>query len=250
MSDQKKSSIQSIDRACAILKCFDRGVRLGLMDICSQVGLHKSTAYGILNALAANGLLTKDSDGKYQLGIELCRLAANVDQDIRSLGLPHLRQLLAKTGETVNLVIPDDTHVIYIEKLESPQAMRICTYIGMRVPMYCTAVGKAILAFLPEEEASDILDRSMLVKKTEHTITSKEALLRQLAEIREAGYALDREELEYGLVCVAVPILSSGGSPIAAFSCSGPAQRMTGNIIAALAHDLMLHAKALSGMCN
>ena len=144
-----KATIQSVDRAVAILKCFGQGDRLGITDISKRLGLHKSTVFGLVNTMASHRLLEKETDNdKYQLGIELFRLGANVQSGLRDVCLPRVRQLVEATGETVNLVVPDGTDVVYIEKRESPHSMRICTSIGQRMPMYCTAVGKVILAFM------------------------------------------------------------------------------------------------------
>jgi DNA-binding IclR family transcriptional regulator len=247
--ENSEPSVQSIDRAIQILRCFENGGRLKLSEISNAVGLHKSTTYGIVTTLKNNGLLEKNEEtGKYQLGIELCRIAASVQMDLRGICNQHIRQLSDSTGETVNLVIPDDADVIYIEKQESNRSVKISTSIGKRLPMYCTGVGKAILAFLPIEEASSILDKTMLVPYTKNTLTSKDAIIRQLEQARERGYALDMEELEYGLVCVAVPLLNNRRRPIAALSCSGPKQRMSTERIDAISSDLIQHADAIFRM--
>jgi len=241
--------VQSINRAIQILRCFENGNKLGLTEISTAVGLHKSTTYGLITTLKNNGLLDKNEDtGKYQLGVELFRIAANVQMDLREICSPHIRQISEYTGETVNLVIPDGINVIYIEKQESDHSVKISTSIGKRLPMYCTGVGKAILAYLPAQEASSILDRTMLVPYTKNTLTSKESLIKQMEQTRESGYAVDMEELEYGLVCVAVPIINHQRRPIAALSCSGPKQRMSGERIESIFSEMSLHAGEISRM--
>ncbi len=242
-------SVQSIERAVAILRCFEKGSKLTLTEICAAVGLHKSTTYGIVTTLKNSGLLDKNEEtGKYQLGVGLYRLVANVELDLRDVCVPHIRSLCETTGETVNMVVPDGTHVIYIEKRESAHSVRISTSIGKRLPMYCTAVGKAILSCMSPEEASLLLDRTSLVPQTRFTLTGKDDILRQLVEVRERGYALDSEELEYGLVCVAVPIVNAHGVPIAALSCSGPIQRMSEERINVISQELLAHAHAVSAV--
>lgn len=247
--NKSEPSIQSIDRAVRILHCFEKKSELSLSEICSEVGLHKSTVYGILTTLKNNDLLQKDPDtGIYTLGLGLYRLASNVNMDLRRIALPHLQGLCNDTTETVNLVIPDGTNIIYVEKCESSLSMHVSTNIGTQLPMYCTAVGKAILAYLDEEQASRILDQSELIAKTENTITSKDRLLRSLPEIRRRGYALDEEELEYGLVCIAAPVVSSVGQPIAAVSCSGPIRRINPETIPSLAERVTRCALHISEM--
>lgn len=244
-------SVQSVRRAIEILQCFNNNEALTLTQISKKVGLHKSTTYGIVSTLREAELLYKNEETeKYQLGTELCRIAANVRVGLRNICLPHIGKLCVETDETVNLVIPDDTSVIYLEKTESQHSVRSCTSIGMRLPMYCTAVGKAILAYLPPEEASAVLDRSMLVPRTVNTLTSKDAILKEIQNIRLTGYAVDQEELEEGLVCVAVPVLNLKGNAIAAISCSGPKQRMKDDRVQKIAELLLQHARQVSYIIN
>ena len=242
-----KTTIQSVDRAVEILKCFENEDGLGITEISRRLGLHKSTVFGLVNTLASNRLLEKKHDSdKYQLGIELFRLGANVRSGIREIGAPHIKQIVEATGETVNLVIPDGSDVIYIEKKESPHSMRICTSIGQRMPMYCTAVGKTILAFMGDAERNALIGSIELRPRTENTICAREELAAQLEKVRSTGFALDDEELEYGLVCVAVAILNKHSEPVAAISVSGPKQRMSQSKIAEVYNELAVHSREIS----
>jgi len=245
MSDgNNRSTVQSIDRAVEILKCFEHSDKLGVTEISKLLKLHKSTVFGLVNTMASHKLLEKapDSD-KYQLGIELFRLGANVRSGIREVGAPHVRQLMEATGETVNLVMPDGGYVVYIDKCESQHSMRICTSIGLRLPMYCTAVGKVILAYMTETDRGPIISDMEIVPCTENTIKSSEELLAQLNTIKKYGYAIDDEELEYGLVCIAVPVLNRTGEPVAALSVSGPKSRMTQSKIGEIYNELIQHSR-------
>lgn len=220
--------IQSVQRAVDILRCFESRELLGITEIAERSGLNKSTAFGIVATLTAEGLLEQDvSTGRYRLGLELFRLGNLVNTSTRRLIMPELEKLSQTLEETVNYVRPDGSDVVYLIKKESPHSMRICTKTGQRLPMYCTAVGKAILAYMPEEQRTGILDGYQFKPFTENTVPNKETLLLQLQEIRKSGYAVEREEFEAGLVCVAVPILDDNRRPIAAISCSGPKDRMT-----------------------
>lgn len=251
-TDEKKArpsepSIQSVERAIMILRCFEKHKKLSLAEICSMVSLHKSTVYGLTTTLKNGGLLDKDTEtGKYRLGVGLYRLAALVETNLRDLCLPHIRALCEETEETTNLVVPDGTCIIYMEKQESVRSVHIGTGIGQRIPMYCTAVGKAIMAWLRFDEASSILDRSRLIPYTNFTLTSKETILEDLTRIRQRGYAVDVEELEYGIVCVAVPLLNAFGKPVGALSCSGPKHRMSEERIRFIAQRLMHHSTEVS----
>ncbi len=247
MKSGEKNTIQSVDRAIMVLRCFDRGEKLGITEISRRLGLHKSTTFGLVNTLAENKFLEQDPEtGRYYLGIGLFRISANVQISIREIGIPYVKRLVESTGETINLVVRDDIYVVYIEKIESSHSMRICTRIGQQLPMYCTAVGKAMLAYLSPDEVASILERTKMTAYTNRTITTRAALKATLDQVRAQGFAIDDEELEEGLVCVAVPILNSAGYPIAAISVSGPKQRMTEERVNAICEELKTQAAAMN----
>ena len=225
---QRIAPIQSVERAIWILKCFETHDELSLSEISRMLALHKSTTFGLVSTLEAYRLLEQDqSSGKYRLGIELFRLGSKVNVDLRSIVAPYLDKLVRICGETVNFVIPDGDSVVYLEKKESPHSMRIATALGQREPLYRTATGKAILAKLPLDTAKEILQRTKFERMTSNTLLSVEEVLQQLSVIRKCGYAVDNEELEYGLVCLGVAIMDSNNKPVGGISVSGPASRMT-----------------------
>lgn len=227
MTTRKQPPIQSITRAISILRCFADKQELGLTEISNKLGLHKSTAAGIINTLKDEAILVQSQkNGKLRLGIELFCLSVNAKIELGELAMPHLDNLLHETEETVNLAIRDRVHIVYIEKKESPHSMRICTSIGKRLPLYCTAIGKVILAFMDEAERELVLDELVFYPFTKKTITDKRMLLETLAGIRTEGISYDFEELENGLVCVAAPIFNKYRQPVAAVSVSGPSIRM------------------------
>jgi DNA-binding IclR family transcriptional regulator len=220
--------IQSVERAIAILRCFEERDELGLTEISEMTGLNKSTAFGLINTLRKEKFLKSDEkSGRLTLGVGLFRLSVNVKLDLKNICSPYINELLQTTKETVNLVIRDEDNVIYIEKKESPYSMRISTRIGQQLPLYCTAVGKAILAFLRDDEIQEYIGRVRLKPFTSKTLTSRKELQKQLLQLRTEGYAYDIEELETGVICVAVPILSREKTPVGGLSVSGPASRMT-----------------------
>jgi DNA-binding IclR family transcriptional regulator len=246
-SGQGEPSIQSVDRAIQILRCFLGDSQLTLTEICNAVGLHKSTGFNIISTLKNNGLLDKDEEsGKYRLGTELYRLAASANQNIRSISVPHIRQICAETGETVELVIPDDTHITYIEMQESSQWLKIGSAVGKRIPMYCAAAGKAILANMPSEQASSILDRSKLEPLTPTTRISKDALMEEFKEIRQLGYAVNMGELDNGLIAVAAVIVNRRGDPVGSISCSIPTVRCSDKRIEQIGQLLKKHTDDIS----
>jgi IclR family KDG regulon transcriptional repressor len=243
---KNKGTIQSLERAVSILRCFDEHPLLRITDISKMLSLHKSTVYGLVNTMVKTKLLEQDKEsGKYRLGLELLRLGTNVKSNLQSKVTPYLHKLAERFNETVNFVVRDDDCVMYVEKIESPHSMRICTKIGQRMPMYCTAVGKAILAYCDEQDVQQVLSRAEYVKFTENTLTDKDVIINQLKDIRRVGYALDREELEYGLICVAVPILDFRSKPIGGISVSGPATRMGEQQQTSIARTLISYAKEI-----
>ena len=239
--------IQSVERAVEILRCFENAETLGISEIAAKTHLNKSTAFGLVSTLAATGLLEQDEEtSRYRLGLELFRLGNRVDAGLRRFVIRELDALSAAVEETANYVRPESGDVVYVVKRESPHSMRICTQIGQRLPMYCTAVGKAILAFTPETEKRAIISGFTYKAFTKNTVTSDAALLEALDQIVRDGYAVEREEFEYGLVCVAAPVLDAGGRAVAAISCSGPAGRMTDEKIRQCQDALRQHVERLA----
>ena len=220
--------IQSVQRAIAILRCFEEHEELGVTEISVLVGLNKSTTFGLINTLRNEKLLqVNEKTGKLWLGLGLLRLSENVKRDLRNICSPYINQLLYTTKETVNLAVRDGDNAIFIEKKESPQVMRISTTISQPIPLYCTAAGKAILAGLPDTEIDNYLKRVRLKAFTEKTLKSKTALWEQIRRIRAEGCAFDEEEMAYGIICVAVPLVGSDKKIVGGLSITGPSARMT-----------------------
>lgn len=239
--------IQSVDRAIQILKCFEDNEELGVTEISKIINLHKSTTFGLICTLEANKLLEKNEDtGRYRLGIELFRIGTKVNSSLRRIAFPYLEKLVKMFQETVNLVILDDIYVIYLEKVESTHSMRISTVVGGKLPLYCTAVGKAILANLTEEELNDKINKMEFMKFTDKTICDKDMLLKSLKDIKKNGYAEELEELEVGLTCIGAPIYNHLGTAFAAISVSGPTSRMNDNLRKEIRGTLMKFAQEMS----
>ena len=243
--------IQSIERVANILNCFDQDSKLGITQISKKVGLTKSTTFGIVSTLTKLGFLEQEkSSGLYMLGLELFRLGNKVDAEGRNVISRELESLVDNLGETINYVRRQGNNVIYIAKKESPHSMRISTTVGMSLPMYCTGVGKAILAYLPQEEQDAVISETDFCTLTDNTHVSEATLRSELKKIRSQGFALDSEEMEYGLTCVAVPILNPQSYPIAAISCSGPSVRMSPEKIAVCQNELRSSAARLASLLS
>lgn len=200
---------------------------IGLADLSLQLHMPKSTVHRYLATLTQLGLAERRGDDRFRLGTKVIELAGSflASSDLRSESQAELDALSAQTDETVHLAVPSDTEVVYIAKVESKHALRMYSYIGARLPMYCTALGKAILAFGLPERTRKVLARK-LKPRTPRTIITPEALLAELESIRAQGYALDDEENEVGVRCVSAPILDYTRLAVAAMSISGPSDRM------------------------
>jgi len=222
---------QTLDRALSVLlEVGENGARgLGLAECSQLLGYSKPTTHRILRTLTRRGFLRVDDEtGLYTLGVANLRLGmAFLDQlDLRREALPVLTQLCERTRETVHLGVLSGAAVVYIDKVESPQAVRMFSRVGHTMPAYSTGIGKAILAYLPTEELRAILP-ARLPPRTPSTITSRARLEEHLAEVRGHGYSTDDVENEDGIRCVGAPVFDHTGAVCAGISIAGPATRIT-----------------------
>lgn len=224
------SPILVLEKTFRLLGSFDAEHReWGVTELSKKLAINKSTVSKILSMLETYRFLSKDRETrKYGLGLRLFELGSLVtDQmDLQRVALPHMEELNKKVGETVHLVVMDNFEIVYINKVESPQSLRIVTRVGGRLPAYCTGVGKVLLAALSPEELDRFLRKTPLKKYTRHTVTDPNKLKETLAQIRLKGYALDLEEFSIGLMCVAAPIFNFLKKEVAALSISGPTHRV------------------------
>ncbi|MDR7542758.1 MAG: IclR family transcriptional regulator [Armatimonadota bacterium] len=222
--------IQAVDRALQILEALaEAGTPLTLSAISARAGLHVSTAYRLLRTLHRRGFVEQDTEtGQYRIGVRAFRVGSSFLEEI-GLGRrlrPMLADLAARTGETANLVVRDSLEAVYIDHVIGNKVSKLFTEIGQRVPLHCTAVGKVLLAYAPPAERDDLLAHLDLRRLTPNTITSRSALRRELVAVRSAGCAVDREEHELGVACVAAPVWGASGHLVAAMGVSGPGGRV------------------------
>jgi IclR family transcriptional regulator, KDG regulon repressor len=220
-----------LDRTAAILDALAAcDEDLSLFELSARLDLHKSTIHRLLMVLERHHLVERRAqNGKYGLGLKLFELGTKA---FARLGLgerahPFLERLAAETGETAHLCTLDDGEVIYLEKVEPSRSVRVPSSVGQRNPAHCTAVGKALLAFLPQSEVDALIRRRGLKAYTRHTITGTAPLKRELGAIRNRGYAIDDEEIEEGLRCIGAPVRDHSGRVVASMSIAGPAFRLT-----------------------
>jgi IclR family acetate operon transcriptional repressor len=231
MSAQKREyNIASLQRGLRILQLMGQAGRgLPASEIAKLSGLPVSTVHRFLVNLEAGGFLSKDDLSNYHLGVACVSLgqAAREQLDVRKASLAHLEQLNRSTRETVHLTVRHKLSAVYIEKLDSPEPLRIHSRIGASVPLYCTAVGKVMLAYLDAEERERAINEIELRRFTENTVGSIQELQTRLARVRKDGFACDLEEHEPHIRCIAAPIFDHSGAVNASLSVTGPAVRMS-----------------------
>jgi IclR family acetate operon transcriptional repressor len=215
-----------------------------LREIVTSTSINKSTAYRFLSHLETEGYVFRDSDGYYMVGPKLAKLGngATYQATLCRTSAGILEKLRTDTGETVNLAVLDGSEILYLSVFESQHTFRMVSEVGRRRPLYCTALGKAILAHLPPELQRKIISTTRFERFTPHTIGSSEELARELHKIHRRGYALDDEETVAGARCVAVAILNRDRKVIGGVSVSGPVVRVTKRQVPEFA--ALLHAAA------
>lgn len=228
----KRNLVQSVDRVLDILEALSTVPQgMNLSDLADVTQLHVSTAHRLVNSLTDRGYAHKDqSTGKYRLTLRLFEISRRVSSllDLLSASEHRLEELACFAREAVHLVERDGSQIVYLYKFEPFQHLvNMNTYVGCRNPMYCTGVGKSILAMLPPKEVKAIWEDTTIQAFTPQTITSLAEMQQELALIRRQGYAFDNEEHEIGVRCVAAPICDWKGDPIGAISVSAPVSRLT-----------------------
>ncbi|AEF94774.1 transcriptional regulator, IclR family [Desulfotomaculum nigrificans CO-1-SRB] len=245
-----ETQIRSVGKALTIINYLAESPgEMPLVKIASKLGMAKSTVHGLLSTLKDFGYIEQSPfTGNYKLGIRLFELGSIVANsfDVRTIAAPYIQQLVDKIEETVHLVTLDKGEVLYIDKRESHQSLRIVSQIGMRLPAHCTGVGKALLAYLPPEELKYLIKTKGLPRYTQNTITDPEKLEEELRRVRERGYAVDVEEIMESLCCIAAPVFDHTGKAVAAISVSGPTARLEGERFDMIVTMVMQTAKEIS----
>jgi len=236
--------VQSVHRALDVLEALSAsGGTASLSDLAAACGLPVPTLHRLASTLADRGYLRQAPDRRYSLGSRLVPLGADAHALLGERALPVLRQLADQAGESANLAVLTAGRAEYVAQAPGRHTMRIFTEVGNRVALHCTGVGKALLAAVPPAQAAKLITAAPLAARTAATITEPAALQTEIKLIRERGYALDEGEMEIGVRCVAVAI---PGTPPMAVSVSGPAARMTDDLVTDLVSALTAAARQLS----
>lgn len=221
-------TVQSVDRAVAVLEILAREGEAGVTEIAAELGVHKSTAFRLVTALERRDLVEQNGErGRYRLGVGILRLAGatTARMDLVQQARPVCEALALEVNETVNLTVLSGHDALYLDQVSGTSVIQLHNWVGQRIPLHCTSNGKILLAHLAPDRLAEVL-QPPLRRFTPHTVTSLRRLREELAVVREQGYATAVEELEEGLVAVAAPVCNAAGTVVASVSASGPAFRL------------------------
>ncbi len=242
--------LTTVRNALRVLKVFrDASGDLGVSDLARRVDLGKSTVHRLVTTLTAEGFLTQDpATGRYRLGLVLAELgaAATIDKNFHAAAIGPLEELWKLTGETVQLALLDGREVVFVERIESPNTLRLFNEVGRRNWAHASGTGKVLLAFLPSDELDRLLDGWKLPALTPHTITDPAALREELDRVRARGYSQNINEASVGIVSVGAPIRDATGRAVAAVSSAGPALRLHAAVMESHAGAVLAAAEAIS----
>lgn len=250
MTKQTEAHVKSIERAFLIVDALAEEPREhSLTELAGSLGWPKSTVHGILSTLVQYRYVEQSTEtGRYRLGVRFFELGVKVGKmwDIRSIAMPYMQKLNAELGEMVQLGTEDHGEILYLEKLDSAHLIRIVSEIGGRLPIHCTGLGKALLAYMPPATVKRVIREKGLASYTPNTITNPAALERELSRIREQGYAIDDGEIMLGLRCVAAPIFDGKGQVRYALSISGMQGNLEGERLEKMTNRVVSAAAAIS----
>lgn len=229
----KTNSVKSVLKAFLIMEELDKSGELSIGDLSERLKMDKATVHRLINTIKEAGYVDQNPDNKkYSNGLKLLAIGNRVmdKMGVKHISRASIEELSEKTGETANLGVRVGNKIYYIDKLESNSTIKVGQSIGTNVPCYCSALGKAILAFTDEVVVRDILDGVIFERYTDNSIADKTVFLEELKRIKERGYSVDDEEYVVGLICIGAPIFDYHGSPIAAISVSIPKYRYDENL--------------------
>lgn len=227
MSDQYL--LKTLANAIEVLSLFEEEVSLAPKEIAERIDMNRTNLFRILYTLRHGGLLELDpKTGKYQIGMKTIHLASLSLQrlDIKHICHPYLVSLRDLVEETVHLVVINNNLATFIDKIGANEDVHMGSYVGWTAPLYCTASGKLLLSFEPDKVIKEYFETVKLKRYTDNTIYNFNTFLKNIREIREVGYSIDKEEMVEGLTCFAIPIKEHKGHAIASISVSGPTTRM------------------------
>jgi DNA-binding IclR family transcriptional regulator len=229
--NKQRKTIASVIKAIDVIEHLAQSAEdLGVTEISEDLGMGVSATYHLLNTLRECGIIDQDDKTKkFKLSLKLWQIGmkAYSKNNISVIIKPYLKKLKELTGETANLTVLDNDHIVYVAQEESDKAIKMFTKTGASAPLHCTGAGKILLAYQNEEKKNNILNNIELKKYTEFTITDKNELIKKLDEIKRQGYGFDEEERNLDVFCVGAPVFGINGEIIGCLSISGPKSRFT-----------------------
>ena len=233
MEEESKNPIQVAEKLFRVIELLAENGPMGIMELSASLGFHKSTVHRLVASLQYMGYIRQDEESlKYYLSLKFLEIGSRI---------------LEQTGETVHLVKREGTEAVYIDKVESfASSIRMVSRVGSRIPLYCSGVGKALLAELTDREIGEIWKNSRIRKLTPRTITELPVLMERVEQVRKDGYAVDDEENEEGVRCIAASLRDYHKDPVYALSISAPANRMTDQRILELKEYVLAFRQELS----
>lgn len=245
---EKYFFISSLAKGIKVLEQIAEHGPLTVTGVANMLGYNRAAAHRFLATLRELGYVEKAETDCYHLTFRLLEIGMKADNrsEIPRLARIYTQELSVAFNETVNLGYFDGWDIFHLDKIDSKEILRVDSPLGSRAPAYCTALGKAILAFLPQEELENYLIRTKLKARTPNTITKRKQLFKELKEIHERGYSQDNEEMAAGLRCIAAPVFDRNGRSVYAISVSGPSIRMTDERIQSIHPKVQEVCKSLS----
>lgn len=238
-----KNPIQAVENTIAILYKVAELEDAGVTELADHLDITKGTVHNHLSTLEESELVVKE-DGRFRLGLRFFEFGEQIKDSykIYDIGRPEVDKLAEETGELGNILVEEHGRGIYLYRSKGENALSLDTGIGSRVYLHQTALGKAILAHLSEDRVDEIIDTHGLEPSTRHTVTTRDGLLENLAQVREQGYALDMEERAEEIRCVAAPVITNDGIVRGAVSVAGPASRMQGEYLESRVSNMVKRA--------
>jgi len=250
MPRPKEYSVPAVERALSVLQCVGDSKRgFSISEIGRRLRIPKSSAHLILTTLERRGFLQKNTQtGRYHFGLQLVSLSRTAleNLDLREEAKPFLQSLMQQTGLTVHMAVLERDEAVIVEKVEAPGLVRLASWIGRRLDINCTGVGKALVAFLPDDDLEDLIRTKDFARHNQRTIVSKSALKKELMRVRQLGYAVDNEEDEPGVCCLGAPVFDENGKAVAAISVAGTTSQIGTDRIPVLARQVMQAARSMS----
>lgn len=244
--------ISSVNNIARILDCFSKeNTEIGVTEIASLLDMKKSNVHHLIKTLQGESILVKTHNRKYKLGTKIINWGNLATNHFRKYynAVPYMDELVRLTNETVHLAVREKYRVIYVSKIEPQQPIQIQTAVGSNSPIHCTGLGKVLMADSLEKEARNIHELK-LKKYTKNTIIDMDIFINELNTVAAQGFAVDNEEFEAGLYCLAVPLKDYMGNTVAALSISGPEFRIHGEKENFYLENLKKAAEKISNYCE